>query len=1473
MTGLGPDRFIMVGETPYAHEREGLELIRSSLPDRDPYHARCLVDLVDRDAGRLYEIDAIVLGYAAIFLVELKHYEGRIEGDEHGWTWTPPGSRPLLRDNPFSATYRKAQALASRLAKHYGGPGPLPWVQPLIVLSNAEVENRLSPEGKMAVVTREGIADAIMRSRFPNPPRQAQGPRIDEPTMRHVLRAFDRAGLQPRKGKLRVGSFVLGSILEDGPNYQDREATHESLPNVVQRARIYLEPQQTSKDNRARLRAAAEREYRLLHSVREHATVLSPQHYSIEPLGPTLLFEGFEGGMRLDRFLARHPDLVFAKRIEILRQLAHGLSYCHKRSVVHGGLSPEAVLVRERPGETGETKVEARLFNFHLGSGESISPTKHRSLLATAPLEAYQAPELVADPTATSSASDVFSLGALAYWLFTGQAPADDRASLLTRLAREHCLDPSAAADDLPEPVIDAVQQATQLDVVSRIDDPTTWIECLVADLRPAEAEPESTRHVLEAEQGDILVERFTVEKVLGHGASARVLHVVEDDKRHYALKVSLGEEHDERLRAEGEVLATLRHARIVQWHETLEMSGRVCLLLSLAGDATLREVLRDQGTLELDYAIRYGEDLLDALRHLEEHRIPHRDIKPANLGTGTAGKSAKHLTLFDFSLVTVPDVEVDAGTAAYRDPFLHLRGRWDHHADRWSAAVTLHEMLTGERPSYGAPGQSPLVPEAKLRLSAERFDAGVRDRLVAFFTRALAREVEQRFASADEMRRAWLACVDGPIAPGPGDSITAGKRPHVDLEALTDAQVREIRPDTPIGALPLSMRARNALDRAGLTRAEELLRLPPNRLSAIRGIGRKVTQEILGVRDRWRSLGAGEAEPAEAFMPGYAGPDLRVDAAGLSAELAEALERGGLPSLGAVARAPRSQVEAIAEREGTGAEALRGTLERLQAAELEAAAPTTLEGWLRASFPAGEAKDRRAMEWLRQLFGLEAPFVGRLGVVGSEVAEHAKKTRARIQQVHAQQRAWWSGQAWKPTLVRVVIEAVESLGGVATVQQAASTLAVRMGHEGAIEDDPLTLAGFAALVRVAAEVDPEAEEPSLAYRRRERSDRAERWEPWVFVEAAGERGHERLWTLAERLGDAADELAARPVLASPGEARRVLAEIVEGTPLAEARVGATRLLDLAAAASKQAARSSRLELYPKGLPAKRALELSAQVITPRLTPEQVLRRVASRYPAAESLPQRPALDGLLWDLLKLRWNEAEGCYAGESTGEPTSVLSDSSRPVSRHPTAMPGQVRSRSDAALRGKDFEDDLQVVVERRGLRVLGVSPAHAPQAIEELERVLGVEAVVLDRELIAEMEAVAVERKIKGPEVLWAADAAGPQGKAWPRLLMVARQAAERLMARLLPPREPLLLVQCGLVARYELGELLERILGASQEDEAAAIVMVIPGREDDAGVPRINDRLAVPGLLRGQSGWIPREWIRNDHRRPATEHPV
>ncbi len=81
---LSQHRIVFQGETPYAHEREAIDYVINALPDSDPYHLWALVDLLDPSTGRLYEIDAIVLGYSAVYLVEIKSAPGSYSGDNQG---------------------------------------------------------------------------------------------------------------------------------------------------------------------------------------------------------------------------------------------------------------------------------------------------------------------------------------------------------------------------------------------------------------------------------------------------------------------------------------------------------------------------------------------------------------------------------------------------------------------------------------------------------------------------------------------------------------------------------------------------------------------------------------------------------------------------------------------------------------------------------------------------------------------------------------------------------------------------------------------------------------------------------------------------------------------------------------------------------------------------------------------------------------------------------------------------------------------------------------------------------------------------------------------------------------------------------------------------------------------------------------------------------------------------------------------
>ncbi|MBZ0118817.1 MAG: protein kinase, partial [Sandaracinaceae bacterium] len=416
--------------------------------------------------------------------------------------------------------------------------------------------------------------------------------------------------------------------------------------------------------------------------------------------GPTLLFDDFAGAQRLDTFLREHPELPFDQRVDLVLSIGRALEHCHRNDVLHGALSPHAVLVRK--SDSGPAEV--RLHNFQLGAGEAVTPTLHRTTLLGEVGSAYQAPEVSGNPGAISPLSDLFSLGALAYLIFTGRAPARDSAELRARLRADQFLDPSAATDVLAPEIVTHVQEATAASPELRAKSSgEPWdVGGWTAHLFDLGTSPEPSEHgVLDPHDAppDSVVAGLRIIRTLGQGATARVREVERtSDGKRFALKVSSAPEQDERLRAEAEVLDKLRHPNVVALEATLELGGRVCLLLALAGDESLQRRLQREGPLSIADAKVLGSDLLAALEALELAGVLHRDLKPANIGLGAAysGRRAQ-LTLFDFSAAALPVTAVTVGTPGYRDPFLEVRKAADASADRYSAAVVLHELLTGE--------------------------------------------------------------------------------------------------------------------------------------------------------------------------------------------------------------------------------------------------------------------------------------------------------------------------------------------------------------------------------------------------------------------------------------------------------------------------------------------------------------------------------------------------------------------------------------------------------------------------------------------------------------------------------------------------------------------------------------------------------------------------------------------------------
>ena len=591
------------------------------------------------------------------------------------------------------------------------------------------------------------------------------------------------------------------------------------------------------------------------------------------------------------------------------------------------------------------------------------------------------------------------------------------------------------------------------------------------------------------------------------------------------------------------------------------------------------------------------------------------------------------------------------------------------------------------------------------------------------------------------------------------------------------------------------------------------------------------MAREVLSFRDRWRALRSLEIAASEPFFPGYKGDDVLVTTVGLDSLSATALHDAGLRTLTTLAAAPDAQVNALATRHGFSPKPLRKLLENKGRDAKQQERPSSIEAWVDALLP----RRKKRAKYVEALFGLSDPFTGRLDVRATEVAEHFSKTRANIYLALSGLREGWQQHGAMADLRASVRSIVEEAGGAISLERTAEILERLFSFDKTAPRE-LTRANAAALARIVTEVEKD-EPDGLRY------VRARGTGPWVVQSDAHGQAVRALATVA-------DELAKRAVVAPPGEAARAFAERATGTPLEP--LASERLARLGAEASEHAACSTRLEIYPRGMPAERALDLSSSLLRTNISAEEVRSKVAARYPDATPPPPRPALDELLRSH-RLEWNEGKGVY--ERPGEaPLGTLQTSYSSLTHLSRVVPGEdLDARKIAA---KDFDNRLKNAVDRGSFRVLGVTSVRAREAALCLGARLGVEPLSFDQALIEEMKRLREKHGIEDSVVHEADLAAGTSPETWHLLKKLASDAADAVANALLPARKPLLIVHPGLIARYELDDFLDRLRKSAESDDSAAVFLLVPSR-DSGGSPRISGEMAVRGA---KAIWIPPDWI-------------
>lgn len=193
----------------------------------------------------------------------------------------------------------------------------------------------------------------------------------------------------------------------------------------------------------------------------------------------------------------------------------------------------------------------------------------------------------------------------------------------------------------------------------------------------------------------------FTLLELAGQGGMGAVYKADQQTPRRLvALKLLRRADSAEDLaafRAEAQTIAALEHPHIVPLYTYGEHEGAPYLALRFLSGGTAAQRL-SKGPIDLKLAARWIVAIADALDFAHQRGIIHRDLKPSNILLDESDNA--YLSDFGIAGATTSATFGPAtGSAAYMSPEQGRGEATDARSDLYSLAVTLFEMLAGQKP------------------------------------------------------------------------------------------------------------------------------------------------------------------------------------------------------------------------------------------------------------------------------------------------------------------------------------------------------------------------------------------------------------------------------------------------------------------------------------------------------------------------------------------------------------------------------------------------------------------------------------------------------------------------------------------------------------------------------------------------------------------------------------------------------
>jgi serine/threonine-protein kinase len=326
----------------------------------------------------------------------------------------------------------------------------------------------------------------------------------------------------------------------------------------------------------------------------------------------------------------------------------------------------------------------------------------------------------------------------------------------------------------------------------------------------------------------DILSGQFQILQKIGSGGMGSVYKALQPAmNRMVAVKIlhpKLANRKDlvSRFRREARAMSHLTHPNTVKVYLYGELEdGSLYIVMEFLEGKNLNQTVRAEGPMPLDRGLPILIQVCHALEEAHRQGIIHRDLKPENIFITQQGGMKDYAKVLDFGLAKVTEREMRPGsiiltqegmvfgTPEFISPEQAQGKTLTASSDIYSLAVILYEVLTGKLP-FEAKNPMEYIQlhvMAKPKPINERVAGKTFPPLLwTVLDKALAKKVEDRFASAADFANALQAVLNGATEMPAGSSAPNGAA-HPGAAAASAGSIPVSAPAQPVVAQAQSTR------------------------------------------------------------------------------------------------------------------------------------------------------------------------------------------------------------------------------------------------------------------------------------------------------------------------------------------------------------------------------------------------------------------------------------------------------------------------------------------------------------------------------------------------------------------------------------------------------------------------------------------------------------------------------------------